>query len=520
MNWLKKAVSLSAAALLFAVQAHAANIPNFPGPWDPGNAMGVLNTWVQQSLNPNVGGSGQSFGRNLLDNGDMWVDQRGTSAATAATTSGCVETSYSADRWCADVNITTGAGQLAVASATPSPPIGFVQYSTLVRNSGSLGQPQCALQEMPTKSATALQGQTVNFSVYIEALAGLLADNGNTANVYLITGTGTAQGLGALRSAVGMTSTTKGSSVTWSATTGIITNATAVVAGQPVWFTASTAPTGVTLGAIYYVSSTNLNSGTSFSVATTYAGAIAGQVVIPSTAGTSVLIDVPYITPVWTGLAVYGPNQAGQGQTSAAQAFGQATAQPFTLSSTAWGKFQTGPIIVPTNVTEAAIAVCFWPNANGTGGSTDGIAFVGTQLELESVNVVNASTFEFRPPQYELQDAYRYYWQVNDQAAGTMLGGTGTMLTTTTCQLVFPLPVTMDAVPVSAAVGTITTTTFKIYVAADTSTLTSAGLTANTNSTNIGSWTATLTTASTAGWACSLVGQTAQAVGFDFGADF
>jgi hypothetical protein len=516
---MKKLLFALALSIGLTASALAAQLPYITGPIDPGALQLTLNQLIQ-SINQNIGGSGYTFGRNMLDNGDMWVDQRGTSAATCATTSGLVEVSYSADRWGCDVDFTTGAGQLATATSSPTPPTGFINEETLVRNSGALGNPTCAWQELNTQRATAMQGQTVDFSVYLQALAGLSADNGNTAFLTLITGTtaGGNDGMGALRGAVGMTTSTKASSFTVSTTTGIITNATAAVAGQPVYMTAATMPTGFTAGQIYYISSTNLTSGTSFSVASTYAGAIAGQVIIPTSGGTTNVINVLQYTPVWTGLAVYGANGATGATAKGGQ--GAAMAQSFTLSASNWGRSQTGPIYIPTNVTEAAVGICFTPNSSSSGGSTDGIAFTGAQLEILPPNVVTASPYEFKSPQQEVLDAERYYWQINDRAAGTQLGGTGTLLTTTTCQLEFPLPVQMDVAPVSAAVGTITTTTFQIYVAADTSTLTSAGLTANTNSVNVGSWTATLTTASTAGWACSLVGQTAQAVGFDFGADF
>jgi hypothetical protein len=143
--------------------------------------------------------------RNLLDNGEMKVQQRGTGTATCGTTAGLAITSYAADRWGCDVNVTSGAGQLTPITSSPTPPVGFSQALKLVRNSGALTQPQCAWQEIKTADVIAAQGQLVTLSYYAQALAGLAADNGNVIQSVIITGTGTDQGMGVLRSAVGMT---------------------------------------------------------------------------------------------------------------------------------------------------------------------------------------------------------------------------------------------------------------------------------------------------------------------------
>ena len=130
-------------------------------------------------------------GRNPLDNGDMLINQRlATATCGTTTTSGLTAgKAYSADRWLCDVNITTGAGSLLVATTTPTPPVGFVNESQLYRTSGALLAPQCAFQELNTSKSTALAGQVVNFSIYAQAMAGLNADNGNLAYLEVITGT-------------------------------------------------------------------------------------------------------------------------------------------------------------------------------------------------------------------------------------------------------------------------------------------------------------------------------------------
>ena len=530
---MKKLLSLRALLVLVGLTLPgallAANIPYQTGPFDPALDQ-LYNNQLIQALNAGVTpGSMAPFStqRNFLDNGAMQTNQR-AATATCATTSGVVETSYSADRWACDVNMASGAGQLAVVTSTPTPPIGFTNVSTLVRNSGTLGQTQCAWQEIPTIRATQLAGQNVILSAYMEALAGLSADNANQAQMFLITGTGSQQGLGGLRSAVGMTSTVKASSFTISTTTGIITNASTVVAGQPIYMTAATMPVGLTASIPYYVSSTNLNSGTSFSVAATYAGAIAGQVIIPSTGGTTNVLNLPIITPVWTGLAVYGPNgsgpaSAGTVAASAQQEFGAAFAQPFTLSATQFNRFSTGPISLPTTVTEAAVAVCFTPLGTATGGSTDGIAFTGVQLEVAGPNQIAAGNFEFRPVEQEYLTALRYAWIVPEPAAAVAMPFSGFYSTTTNCELRAQLPVPMDVIPAVSFTGTtLGTGTMKIvngggsgvalastFMAASTLStpgLTSVGLAATTG-------------ASTAGWGCELIGANGGAV-INVGADF
>ena len=241
---LKKLTALVVLASLTATAAFAAGVP-FLSFWDPTNGLGVLNGLIQ-SLNSSITpGSMASFatGRNFVDNGAMLVNQRAslTPVSVCATTSGAIQAtgttagSYAADRWACDINMASGNGQIiGSVSSTPSPPAGFTYSSTITRFSGSLLQPVCALQEIPTNRATMLAGQQVILSSYLEALAGLAADNGNNADIYLITGTGSNQGLGASTiygAAPGMTATVKQSSMTISTTTGLITNASTVVAG-------------------------------------------------------------------------------------------------------------------------------------------------------------------------------------------------------------------------------------------------------------------------------------------------
>ena len=522
---------LAAASILgcLAAPAYAASVPLVTGPLEPSQAVANENALIQ-SLNANITpGSMAPYAavRNFLDNGAMQINQRAVTA-TCGTTSGMAETAYSADRWACDANMASGAGQMAVVTSTPSPPVGFTNSSTLVRNSGSLGQPICAWQEIPTVRATQMAGQNVILSAYLEALAGLSTDNGNQANLYLITGTGSQQGLGSLRSAVGMTTTVKAASVTV-ATTGIITYSNTFVAGQPVYFTATTMPTGLTSGQTYYVSGTNLST-SQFSVASTYTAAVnAGAIVVPSTAGSTVVVNAPYITPAWAGLAVYGAGGTGPGSAgsaaaaSAQQEYGAAYSVPFTLSATQFTRVNTGVISLPTTVTEAAVAVCFTPNVGSSGGSTDGIGFTGVQFEIAGPNQTTPSPYEFKPNELELISALRYAWIYPEGAANVATPFHGVYTAATTCDLQAQLPVQMDVAPAVSFTGTaLSASTFGI-VAGTTSQIVLASTylvqsTLQVNGTSAVGLKAT-TASETAGWACVLTGANGGAV-INVGADF
>ena len=154
MQALRK-VGLGLCFALFAATAFAAQIPLIAGPLDPANEQATLNGLVN-TMNATLP-SLTAVPRNLLDNGAMTVNQR-AATATAATTAGCVEASYSPDRWCADVNMAAGAGQLAVVTSSPTPPPGFINSATLVRNSGALGQP--LLRGLRRPSSAAHRGRT------------------------------------------------------------------------------------------------------------------------------------------------------------------------------------------------------------------------------------------------------------------------------------------------------------------------------------------------------------------------
>lgn len=202
-------ILLATTALLVAsFPVAAANVPLLTGPGgsNPANfpadlpdinkTITYINSTGSSGINPNTMAS-FATPRNFLDNGAINVAQRGTSAITGNSTCNIVgsTTAYVADRWCVNSNVTSSAATGQVVTSGPTPPTGFSTALNVTRVSGALTQPVCAIQEVPTVRAVSLQGQQVTFSVYLQALAGLSADNGNAANIYVIYGTGSDEGL-------------------------------------------------------------------------------------------------------------------------------------------------------------------------------------------------------------------------------------------------------------------------------------------------------------------------------------
>jgi hypothetical protein len=196
MNFKRIAYALTG-LVLTGTLALAANIPFFTGAQDPSQLNASLNQLIQ-AINSGVTPATMaqfSSPRNLLDNGAMAVQQRGTGTRTCGTTT-IPSTAYAADRWGCNVNVTSGAGTLQVittAANLPASPA-FTAGHVFYRTSGTLAQPQCVMQELPTSRVTALQGTSVTLSVYLQGLAAMLAEQ-TTVNAYLFTGTGTDEGL-------------------------------------------------------------------------------------------------------------------------------------------------------------------------------------------------------------------------------------------------------------------------------------------------------------------------------------
>jgi hypothetical protein len=201
---MKRLISGLAALVVASALSFAAYTPipllTTPATNEPGQINSTLNGIIN-SLNSNVNPANfapAASPRNLLDNGAMAISQRGTGTVTCAVAAGLASANYTADRWGCSGNVTSGQGQAAVITASPAPPTGFAQAVKVWRNSATLTQPICLIQEVPTQSAVAAQGQVVTLSAYIAGLAGLAADNGGVVNMTVITGTSADEGLGTM----------------------------------------------------------------------------------------------------------------------------------------------------------------------------------------------------------------------------------------------------------------------------------------------------------------------------------
>jgi len=174
--------------------------------------IGLINTNINQQTMANFANP-----RNLLDNGGMQVQQRGTGTRTCGTTT-IPSSAYAADRWGCNVNVTSGAGTLQVITTNlPAAPLPtFNAAMVFYRTSGALAQPQCVMQEIPTSRVVPLQGQAVNLSFYAQGLANMLAEQ-TTLNAYVFTGTGTDEGLGTFTASPAITPAFTGISSTLTA---------------------------------------------------------------------------------------------------------------------------------------------------------------------------------------------------------------------------------------------------------------------------------------------------------------
>lgn len=160
---------------------------------------------INSNINPQTMAS-FSNPRNVLDNGGMQIQQRGTGAQTCGTTT-IPATAYAADRWGCNVNVGSGAGTLQVITTDlPTSAVGpaFNGGMLFYRTSATLAQPQCVMQEIPTTRVKNLQGQAVNLSFYAKGLALMLAEQ-TTLKAYIFTGTGSDEGLGSFTASPAIT---------------------------------------------------------------------------------------------------------------------------------------------------------------------------------------------------------------------------------------------------------------------------------------------------------------------------
>ena len=205
---LKRAVYALTGLIFTAAIAFGASIPLFSGSQysEPSQILFTVNSLIQQINALVTPASMANFAnpRNLLDNGAMAVQQRGTGTRTCAANAGITTAAYAADRWACSVNVASGAGVLQVITTNLPASPAFTAGHVFYRNSGALAQQQCVLQETPTSRITPLQGNSVAVSAYIQGLAAMLAES-TTVNAYLITGTNTDEGFGTMTASPAIT---------------------------------------------------------------------------------------------------------------------------------------------------------------------------------------------------------------------------------------------------------------------------------------------------------------------------
>jgi hypothetical protein len=192
-------------------------------------------------------GAGQAGGlsnlnfRNVLHNGAMSVQQRGTGIRTCAQNAAITSAAYSADRWGCSANVASGAGR--AKAVTTSLPDGFSGAQNIYRNSGALTQPVCSMQEILSTNIKPLADGTVTLSFYAKADAGLSADNGNVIDSYILTGTGADQGLGTMTASPAITPA-------WTGISAALTSAHTITTSWARYSYTASLPAGTTEAAV------------------------------------------------------------------------------------------------------------------------------------------------------------------------------------------------------------------------------------------------------------------------------
>lgn len=182
-------------------------------------------------------------------------------------------------------------------------------------------------------------------------------------------------------------------------------------------------------------------------------GSVVNMYVISGTGndqGLATMTASPAITPAWTGLATAGSYAA--------------------TTTTSWARYNSASITVPTGATEVGVLICFTPTASGS-GTTDGFAVTGVQLEVVGTGTTGPSPFEFQPYIYDLREAQRYFWQLNEPASGAALNGICQAVGASTNICNVNLPQIMRGVTPTITIGT--AGTFKVNIAGTPTTIVS-----------------------------------------------
>ena len=194
-----------------------------------------------------------------------------------------------------------------------------------------------------------------------------------------------------------------------------------------------------------------------------------------SAASSQVLMTISYGTGTNEGSTdyAYGLNAAGGAGTTAWA--GQVNASVLVPISTAWTRY-TIVAPIPSTATEVAAAIGWTPV--GTGTATDGFKMAGCQLVRNSaltsvagttlgtatalnVNDQRAKAFSRRSAAAEAVLQLRYFWQVNEPAAGVLLASCNE-ITTAYMICTLPTPTPMRIAP-TLTFSAQTTSTWAIY---------------------------------------------------------
>lgn len=177
--------------------------------------------------------------------------------------------------------------------------------------------------------------------------------------------------------------------------------------------------------------------------------------------GFGTLTASPAITPAWTGLASTAVT-SGAGVSINGTTLATGTAG-FPLGTTAaWNRVWSAPVAIPTTATEVGLEICFTPVGAGS-GVTDGFAVTGVQMEIANNLQTSPSAYEFLPIGYELKEAQRFYWQLNEPASGAAVNGFGQATGAATTSWTVFLPSQMRGTTPVVAIPT--TGTFKTNIA-------------------------------------------------------
>ena len=167
---------------------------------------------------------------------------------------------------------------------------------------------------------------------------------------------------------------------------------------------------------------------------------------------------------------------------------GTPASQPLTVG---WARYTfTGTL--PNTATQVAAVLSYTPV--GTAGAADYVQFMGLQLEIGA----QASPFEHRDIQVELEIAQRYCYVINEPASGVVVGAGQN--TSSSAQLIYiPFPTQMVKAPTVTVSGT---PSWKVNLAGTATAVTMAA--GSTHTPNAMSLTGGAT--GTAGQACMLQG--------------